>query len=115
MKSTRETRFTQITLSPQEILERGRQLAQAHAEQDELNSREQKFKASLKVDRTELEKRIQDLALAVRTGSESREVTVITELDHRNGIATERLEGTGEIVAKRALTSDERQLSLLDD
>lgn len=98
-------------LSPLEFEERAGQLARELANRRELLAEQALRKKEMKLAVDALEARIGELSQVVATREEERLIEVETKADDMTGkVCMIRLD-TGEVVAERAMTPDERQIS----
>jgi hypothetical protein len=108
-----------VTLTKDEILARGKELARVKDEHtraaDELETAQLAWKTMKEgfANRiSEAEDRMRQLARAINSGVETRDVEVCDEPEFKAGVMnTVRLD-TGELVSSRGLTEAERQRSL---
>jgi hypothetical protein len=104
-----------VQLTQQEVFERGKRLAELHQSLDEHVAHEADVKEELKRAKARIEREMRECAEAVRTGHELRTVAVIEEPDYRTGIVTERRGDTHEVVRRRPIRDEERQLRLVGE
>lgn len=102
-----------VKLSDQEVYERGRRLAELHQTLDEHIAHEAEVKEELKHAKARIEREMRECAEAVRNGHELRTVSVVAEPDYRTGIVTERRADSLEVIRRRPIRDEERQLHLI--
>lgn len=102
-----------VKLTQDELLKRGAQLAQLHADFAQHQMHADSVKKDLKAKETALEAEGSRLAGIVRTGFEPRPVVVQRWHDFRRNVSYDLRIDTGETFGERALTGDERQGTLL--
>lgn len=101
-----------VILTADERDQRGREMANVHHELTE-NAEAKKKATKVYADKEKaLKKRLSDLASAVRTGTEMRPVQCDEELEPRQNTRRLRRRDTGAVVEERALTAEERQLTM---
>jgi hypothetical protein len=99
-------------LTEEELLAKGEELSRAIEEANGEKGLQQEAKSAMKSRLEGMENRIQSLAGIVRTRSEERLVEIITRHDdERKMVETVRVD-TGEVVATRLMTPEERNLKL---
>jgi hypothetical protein len=102
-----------VKLTQEELLKRGAQLAQLHADAAQHAVHADSVKRDLKAKETALEAEGSRLAGVVRTGYEPRPVVVQRWHDYKRNVSYDMRTDTGEIFGERALSPDERQGVLL--
>ena len=95
-------------LNQKDLLERGDEMAGCEIAIEKLNAKMDPLKKKKK----EHEKRRAVLAKAIDDGEESRTVNCQWSSDYKKNLRELKRLDTGEVVEKRALTSEERQASL---
>lgn len=103
-----ESRKLAVRLSPEEVNQRGHQLAALEGEQLDFRMRKKNQAAALKQEETELDRRIHELAAAVRGKAELRDVEVEIRRAGRASVVELRTD-TGEVLLERAASESERQ------
>lgn len=101
-----------VRLQEPEVLTRGRELAAAHAARCALDDERREVAADFRQRLDAADEELARLASAVRTGAEEREVEVRDVHDYRRGVIETLRADTGDIVATRAMRTDERQMPL---
>lgn len=96
-------------LTPDEVRERGEELASVLGQLKELDARESEFKADLKSKRTPLESQRDYLRDVVNAKQESRGVEVELWADFTTGNVEFIRQDTGECITSRGLRPEERQ------
>lgn len=103
-----------VQLTKQEWDQASESFAASHVDLGAHAAHEEEVKKELKARRGEIEARIGRLALLVHMRRETRDVECEVIADHDLGQALTVRTDTGEVVAKRPLTHEERQLNLID-
>lgn len=102
-------------LTQEELLDFGQQIA---AKKEELDNHIEQTKATAKTmgaRKAELEARVNEIALALRTKKEMRDVAYREEADFKMGLAVTIREDTNATLHSRPLTPEERQERLFGD
>lgn len=111
----RDTRPLTVELTDEEWRAASASLGAAHQDLRAHEEHEEVVKKDLKAQRGEIEGRIGRLARLVHTRAETRSVECEVFADHDRGMAVTVRTDTGEEIARRPLTHDERQLPLVPD
>jgi len=98
------------SLDENDILERGKELANVQLEKDRLEENVKAMKGRIK----SAEFDIGRLSRAVKDGEEERDINCRWQFDFGLGVKRLLREDTGEIVEESDLTADERQQSMFD-
>ena len=99
----RERRILSVRLTEDEVTKRGRTLAESYEALRQLDLEEKSFKDNLKSRRADIEMRQSELASAIRTGHEPREVECVEVADFSEGRAVLRREASFEVIDSRRL------------
>jgi len=101
-------------LTAEEHIARAMELAKAVTRQRETEDEKRLAVSGYREEIVSQTKRIRELSAVVAMGEEHREVAVEMEVDYKaNSVRTRRVD-TNEIIEERALSVDERQMSLDD-
>jgi len=104
----KETRFLNVPLTPDELRQRGEQLANLVKDRDELALEQKKQKDGMKEDMEGVEGRIRHLALIINDRVEERSVQVELRYSTVLHLIEEVRTDTGEIVKTRQPTADDK-------
>jgi hypothetical protein len=107
-----KTGLLPVELTEKETRDMGKRLAALEGELSAHTNKEKEIKDNLKGERSSLEGKISSLAVVVNQGHEYRPVSVRVEVDYGTNTVREVREDTGEIIAERAATEEERQSHL---
>lgn len=110
--SDRNVESLSCPLTDEEFSDRSSQLARVCEAIDNLEDAQKQQKAAMKAEQARLEADRSALAMAVRRKAETRDVQVSEFADDDSGFMLTIRADTGEIVRKRRLTMDERQIPL---
>lgn len=106
------TKSLPVRLSQDELRERGDTLASVIQDLNTEQKRQTDQKAQMKAKLSELEARQTQLAITISRREEDREVMVDTWYDYERGTVSEVRRDTGEEIASRRMTDDEKQRPL---
>lgn len=99
-------------LTEEELLKKGQELAEAVEDIQTEERRQGDIKASMKARLTALGARRDEISIAVRRKEEDRDVEVDIFHDYARGIVEDIRRDTGERIAFRPMSEDERQREL---
>jgi transposase len=108
----KSTRSLRCELTKEELLECGKELADAKQQIDILDGELQQVKEQYKSRRTALEGKLNYAAQVIATGHEIRKVDCLTTHNYDNGRVTIVRLDTDELIEDRAMNEDERQRKL---
>lgn len=108
----RKTKQLSVQLTDPEILAAAQELAAVMEEVDVLETREAERRQTFKASLAALDGRRRELGRKIARREEVRDVEVEVRVDWRKGLATETRVDTGEVIAERPVTAEERQARL---
>ena len=111
-KTTKETRLLRCALTQEELLAAGEKLAELLDDHRHAVSEKESVVKQYKAKEAELEAQIDSQQILVRNKSEIRKIACLNVLDYTDVTCRVTREDTGEIIADRKLTEDEKQSSL---
>lgn len=101
-----------VTLTNEELLKKGAELATAVQDIATEENRQADIKASMKAKLAEIEARRTQLAIAVSRKEEHRDVEVDIWHDYQRAIVQDIRRDTGEVMTTRVMSESERQIGL---
>lgn len=107
-----ESRFLPVKLDADELRERGDSLAAVIQDLNAEENRQVDVKAQMKARMAELDSKKTQLAIVISRREEHRDVMVDMFHDYDRLVAETVRRDTGETIASRRMTEDERQLPL---
>ena len=107
------TRDLRCELTPDEVRERGEELAQLHAELRDLEAEKKKAMAAFKLRLDDIKRQAAEKAHDVRTHTEERPVECELWADYLREVRSLVRTDTGEEIRVDGLTDDDRQRSMI--
>jgi hypothetical protein len=113
IRATIQTELHVVTLTDEELLEAGANLAQALVDGNVLGSEKKQITSSYAAKLKEVTGKVDNLRMLVKNKNEMRKVDCVEVMDNSSGLVFVVRMDTGSIVRERKMTSDERQSKII--
>lgn len=108
----RTTQTLPCVLTTEEMIERSQRLAHLLNDLDRMEDEHAETRRDMKDERERFEAAVRDVRRVVAAGKEDREIEVEDRMDYQAGYVLRFRLDSGELVSKRAMTPEERQVPM---